>query len=308
MSSPTGFFDAEGFPLVGESCSFELCRDRDFLPFACRHCSKKFCLRHAAPVEHECKVWDPVAEAENDGARALVCPICEKAVRYQNGPGAAEAAWAAHEAICAGRAEEVPRCPALRCTKTLTASGSVICGTCRKRVCLKHRYEDMHPCREQAMVMRFSALGVGAPNPGAMGVAAQQQQQQPESTSSRRRKKKENKDEAAQPAQNGTDTKPTGTANEHHTKNGTEPQKAAEAKKAAEANNAAEAKIPAEQDGSTPEAPVDAATRQAALEALRKKQAQKGKTSASDAAKCALAESKKKGDQKKKKDKSMYDR
>lgn len=145
------FLDTGGFPLVGASCSFKLCGERDFLPFPCQHCSGLHCLAHAARESHECSNYDAAAVSKLDGIRALVCPLCRKAVRDESAPGdgdgAEVTAWHAHEAVCSGRAQELPSCPAIGCSKALTPSGSVICPSCRKRVCLKHRYADMHLCR-----------------------------------------------------------------------------------------------------------------------------------------------------------------
>lgn len=92
----------------------------------------------------------------------MVCPLCKRGVKYESGPGAVEAAWRDHELCCSGKPDEQPRCPAPNCTKPLTASGSVVCDLCRKRVCLKHRYEDQHPCRGSMRVVAGVGAGVGA--------------------------------------------------------------------------------------------------------------------------------------------------
>jgi hypothetical protein len=124
-------------------------------------------------------------------------------------------------------------------------------------------------------------------------------QETQESTSSRRRKKKENKE--------NKEVEEESTANA-----GGYPAESTQKAKAGAPKPAASETI-AEPDGDNEEAELDPAARQAAREALKKKQAQKGKTgkssAATDAAKCAVAEAKKKADGKKKKpDKSMYDR
>lgn len=54
------------------------------------------------------------------------------------------------QAVCPRKAAELHVCPAEGCSKRLTASGSVVCPGCRRRVCLKHRYEDSGrvPCAQ----------------------------------------------------------------------------------------------------------------------------------------------------------------
>lgn len=144
----TDFRDADGYSLVGDCCNYDLCGERDFLPFKCTHCERKFCLAHIPPQTHECAAYDPAAEAEKaHGVRVLVCPVCQKGVRYESGPGMVEIAYHAHEAVCSGKPPEVQRCPAPGCKHALTTSGSVICPLCRQKVCLTHRYQDAHPCR-----------------------------------------------------------------------------------------------------------------------------------------------------------------
>ncbi|CAK76947.1 unnamed protein product (macronuclear) [Paramecium tetraurelia] len=37
-----------------ERCALEYCKRRDFLPFQCTLCHKKFCLEHKDLKDHEC--------------------------------------------------------------------------------------------------------------------------------------------------------------------------------------------------------------------------------------------------------------
>mmetsp|Transcript_36736 Transcript_36736/g.118097 ORF Transcript_36736/g.118097 Transcript_36736/m.118097 type:complete len:377 (-) Transcript_36736:61-1191(-) len=167
---PTEFLDSGGFPLVGDSCNYELCRQRDFLPFKCRYCGRSHCLQHAEPGSHECPKYDAAA---NDGVQALICPMCLMAVRYTNdSETASEAAWHAHELVCSGKPVEVPQCPVEGCTKRLTVSASVVCRSCGRRLCLKHRFEDLHVCRRASAITAAQQRAATAAQPPAASAAA----------------------------------------------------------------------------------------------------------------------------------------
>ncbi|CAC5387340.1 unnamed protein product [Mytilus coruscus] len=44
------------FPNVGNHCSFETCKQLDFLSFVCDSCTKTFCLDHKFPDKHSCSL------------------------------------------------------------------------------------------------------------------------------------------------------------------------------------------------------------------------------------------------------------
>ncbi|CAK0813208.1 unnamed protein product [Prorocentrum cordatum] len=39
-----------------------------------------------------------------------------------------------------------PRCPVPGCKEKLTETTSIVCTACGSRTCMRHRYEDAHPC------------------------------------------------------------------------------------------------------------------------------------------------------------------
>ncbi|XP_011304689.1 AN1-type zinc finger protein 1-like [Fopius arisanus] len=43
------------FPRVGTHCTIDSCKQNDFLPFTCTHCSSIFCRNHFNPISHNCK-------------------------------------------------------------------------------------------------------------------------------------------------------------------------------------------------------------------------------------------------------------
>ncbi|CAJ1420419.1 unnamed protein product [Effrenium voratum] len=142
-AAETEFRDAEGYNLVGACCSLDTCGLRDFLPFICRCCGRKFCQDHADPEKHACP-----ASVESRGMLASICQ-CGATVKFEDRPGAEEEAMAAHQKVCRSQPEPARElCPAEGCRKKLTAMNSVVCTECKTKVCLKHRFEDQHPCRE----------------------------------------------------------------------------------------------------------------------------------------------------------------
>merc|ERR1712003_17627 len=82
-----------------------------------------------------------------------LCPVCESAVRVssdddlQNVMEQHMATQSCAEAAAANEAKKRMKCPVKGCKAKLTQSGSVECGVCQQRVCLKHRFEDAHPCK-----------------------------------------------------------------------------------------------------------------------------------------------------------------
>merc|ERR1712014_443518 len=91
-------------------------------------------------------------QAKKD-VRVELCPVCESAVRVSSDIDlhtAMEKHMATQgcaDAAAANAAKKKSKCPVKGCKAKLTQSGSVECGTCRQRVCLKHRFEDAHPCK-----------------------------------------------------------------------------------------------------------------------------------------------------------------
>mmetsp|Transcript_51620 Transcript_51620/g.144239 ORF Transcript_51620/g.144239 Transcript_51620/m.144239 type:complete len:497 (-) Transcript_51620:88-1578(-) len=128
---------------AGAHCSLATCRRLDFLPFTCNCCGGVYCLDHFRCADHAC------ARATGEENRVLLCPICKRSVPLVGGEDP-NVTWQRHERDACGGSrcgQSAPaRCPAPGCREMLTASGSLQCPRCGRRVCLKHRYEDAHPC------------------------------------------------------------------------------------------------------------------------------------------------------------------
>merc|ERR1719399_1605001 len=95
--------------------------------------------------------------AAKKDVRVEICPVCETGVKINSldGPDALQRAMEEHMATqtCADAAaarfaaKKRSKCPVPGCKEKLTQSGSIECGTCKQRVCLKHRFEDAHQCK-----------------------------------------------------------------------------------------------------------------------------------------------------------------
>lgn len=140
------FRDAEGFPIVGGRCSLATCNAQDFLPFVCRLCGAYFCQDHREPSAHDCtKASDAI------GVLAVSCPHCHETVRWNTAESTQAQALEEHALECMGIPKAKSMCPAAGCHVELGLITSIICQLCQQRVCMVHRFEDSHPCRQKVI-------------------------------------------------------------------------------------------------------------------------------------------------------------
>jgi len=133
------------FTDLGAHCSDPYCNQVDFLPFRCDCCRQTFCLIHFQYKSHNCP------KASNKDQRAAVCPICQKmfAIVGDSTDDNISTLWEKHlRSDCTGQAPQKRKCPASGCKEKLTESSTYHCEKCGQDVCMKHRYEDSHSCRE----------------------------------------------------------------------------------------------------------------------------------------------------------------
>jgi len=127
------------FTDIGAACSLAYCHQNDFLPFTCDCCNKVFCKEHFQYQDHECPL------AQNKDHQVAVCPICQKSFAGSDDVQV-NVLWERHiQSECKGR-QQKEKCPVAGCKEKLTELSSIICTNCNTKVCLKHRFEDLHPC------------------------------------------------------------------------------------------------------------------------------------------------------------------
>ena len=143
------------FSDLGAICKFKECKQRDFLPFVCDSCSESFCLAHRTPEAHNC----PVSRNETN---VVICEKCHAAIRVDSSHKTASVI-AFHQKHSCKPYPVLQNCPVPGCSKKLTESGSIVCQSCKRRVCLTHRYQDSHNCiRSSIPVSPGRAHGVVA--------------------------------------------------------------------------------------------------------------------------------------------------
>uniref|UniRef100_A0A0G4I3N0 AN1-type domain-containing protein n=1 Tax=Chromera velia CCMP2878 TaxID=1169474 RepID=A0A0G4I3N0_9ALVE len=132
---------------IGEHCFLDICRQRDFLPFTCTACARKFCIAHFKPEAHGCP-----STGSND-KRAFSCPLCLETIAYYANDDI-EMVFNQHsQTTCkphlysARDAARKQVCPVPRCREKLTVVNSYVCKKCRTKVCVKHRFESDHDCQ-----------------------------------------------------------------------------------------------------------------------------------------------------------------
>ncbi|CAM6015452.1 unnamed protein product [Sphagnum balticum] len=132
------------FPNLGQHCSVSDCQQIDFLPFSCDACNKVFCLEHRTYANHKC------TKANEQDVTVLVCPICSQSVRSVPNEDP-NVTWERHvQTNCNpsnyAKANKKPRCPVPGCKEILVFSNKVLCNSCKREVCLKHRFGPDHNC------------------------------------------------------------------------------------------------------------------------------------------------------------------
>ncbi|XP_030836717.1 AN1-type zinc finger protein 2A isoform X2 [Strongylocentrotus purpuratus] len=150
------------FPDLGQNCHESTCSQLDFLPMRCDSCSNVFCKDHITYEQHKC------AAGFRKDVQVPVCPLCNKPVPVKRG-----------EAPDIGVSDHIDReCqsdPAVkkrkvysnRCTKKGCKQKElvpVICSSCHKNFCLKHRHSVDHDCQG------FQNSGKGASKQGAAAI------------------------------------------------------------------------------------------------------------------------------------------
>eukprot|EP00933_Yihiella_yeosuensis_P074540 TRINITY_DN8348_c3_g1_i1.p1 TRINITY_DN8348_c3_g1~~TRINITY_DN8348_c3_g1_i1.p1 ORF type:complete len:349 (+),score=55.81 TRINITY_DN8348_c3_g1_i1:23-1048(+) len=124
------------FSYVGAHCAVATCGQQDFLPFKCNGCNQSFCQNHYKKEDHSCEALSASPSASSQ------CP----AVTSRS----------------TSSLEGLPRCAVPSCREQLTVQNRVHCNKCGQDTCLKHRFEDQHPCVDLQAVaaegLRFAQI------------------------------------------------------------------------------------------------------------------------------------------------------
>lgn len=132
------------FPDLGRHCSEETCHQLDFLPFNCDGCKKVFCLEHRTYKAHGCP------NENHKDVSVLICSVCAKSVKTVFGESSELTMKKHSQSGCDpsnyAKVMKKPKCPVRGCRELLVFSNTYSCNSCRKTVCLRHRFPSDHAC------------------------------------------------------------------------------------------------------------------------------------------------------------------
>ncbi|KAI9277002.1 hypothetical protein BDA99DRAFT_494622 [Phascolomyces articulosus] len=131
------------FPELGKHCTFEGCKQLDFLPYTCYHCKKIYCQEHFKLDDHHCpSLNDPQLDV-----RVPTCPICESPVP---GPRNEDPNIRVNRHIqnnCEDTKKPSNLCRQKGCKAKLLVP--MQCSDCGKAYCVKHRLPVDHDCKKE---------------------------------------------------------------------------------------------------------------------------------------------------------------
>ncbi|KAI6240053.1 AN1-type zinc finger protein 2B-like Protein [Aphelenchoides fujianensis] len=135
---------ATEFPTLGSHCAHPECNQLDFLPVKCNGCRKNYCNRHFTYESHDCSSGLRV------DVQVPVCPLCNQPVPTGKNEIADVVVGAHIDNECQSdparkKRAYVNSCSLLRCKGRELVP--IVCGSCRRNFCIKHRHTDDHECR-----------------------------------------------------------------------------------------------------------------------------------------------------------------
>lgn len=129
------------FDYIGCHCSVNHCKQKDFLPFLCDGCNKKYCLVHRCYKAHGCKMVPK-------GVQVIICPLCAQGIEIKNDEEA-DYLWNLHynSNQCKKINQIKLKCARQGCKNIINDINSINCNICGSLVCLTHRFSDQHKCK-----------------------------------------------------------------------------------------------------------------------------------------------------------------
>eukprot|EP00741_Cyanophora_paradoxa_P023580 tig00021590_g22777.t1 len=124
---------------IGDICALPGCRQLDFLPFKCPHCTKRYCLIHRDVFAHDCP------EAPEEAYVVPVCPLCNKPVSCSKGE---DPNSKVDDHIANGCTVNEPS-PYVKCSLSSCSTREpvpMVCRRCQLPFCIRHRLDMDHAC------------------------------------------------------------------------------------------------------------------------------------------------------------------
>jgi len=127
--------------LKGKHCSFDECKQFDFLPFQCEACNKTFCLQHRLQRDHKC------TEKENENINIIpTCPICNQLIDIKLNEDMNLKINQHIDSQCQDYVIVENKKPACAYTKCKAMKAPIECKACHKFFCPQHRFPSDHEC------------------------------------------------------------------------------------------------------------------------------------------------------------------
>lgn len=163
-----GDFDVEK---VGNHCSEDSCRQRDFLPLKCNHCLKLYCQSHFHYSAHKCSPHYLRSNSKGVDISSMECPLCLKSIKYDKNRIGTDnnciedhisLIWESHyetECLHQNPKQSVKAsCGKPGCRNILGPSNTFNCPKCRVVVCMSHRMPEDHNCSVTIREQRLKAI------------------------------------------------------------------------------------------------------------------------------------------------------
>ncbi|MCJ1468887.1 hypothetical protein MMC07_007517 [Pseudocyphellaria aurata] len=116
---------------IGAHCQYTYCNQLDFLPFRCESCRGTYCLDHRTESSHKCAHAGEWAAARRKAAN-LSAPSSNNSPSRGGRPSVLTSTQCSHTTC--------------RTYIDTLNSVAVLCPTCRRHYCLRHRLGEDHAC------------------------------------------------------------------------------------------------------------------------------------------------------------------
>lgn len=127
--------------LKGKHCSFDECKQFDFLPFECEACHKTYCLQHRLQKDHKC------TEQYNDKLNVIPkCPICNQFIDLNINDDINLQVNRHIDSQCKDFVLVENKKPACGYSKCKAMKAPIECKECHKFFCPQHRFPSDHEC------------------------------------------------------------------------------------------------------------------------------------------------------------------
>ncbi|XP_038838789.1 AN1-type zinc finger protein 2A-like isoform X3 [Salvelinus namaycush] len=158
------------FPVLGEHCSENSCKQLDFLPLRCDACEEIFCKDHITYANHKC-----MSSYKKD-IQVPVCPLCNTPIPIKRGEMPDIKVGEHIDRDCqSDPAQNKRKIFTNKCSKGGCKQKEMIrvtCDQCHMNYCLKHRHPLDHDCKPEDKPVSKSGFAAFMRSHGASSSSA----------------------------------------------------------------------------------------------------------------------------------------